>query len=62
MSHFWPMVPLGEVLTRSEEWVNINPEGTYKEVTVRLWGKGVGLRREVSGAEIAASRRLRGQS
>ncbi len=59
MSHSWPMVPLGEVLTKSEEWVNINPEETYKEVTVRLWGKGVGLRREVGGAEIAASRRLR---
>lgn len=58
MSHFWPMVPLGEVLTKSEKWVNINPEETYKEVTVRLWGKGVVLRREVSGTEIAASRRL----
>ncbi len=59
MSNSWPLVPLGEVLTKSDEWITINPEKTYKEVTVRLWGKGVALRREVGGAEIAASRRLK---
>lgn len=62
MSKQWPLVPLGVVLTKSEEWVDIDPQQQYREVTVRLWGKGVVLRREVSGAEIAASRRLRVKS
>jgi type I restriction enzyme S subunit len=53
------MIPLGEVLTKSEEWIGIDPAERYKEITVRLWGKGVVLRRELSGAEIRAERRIR---
>lgn len=53
-----PMVPLSEVLTRSEEWITLKPDERYREVTVRLWGKGVVQRREVTGAEIASTRRL----
>lgn len=52
------MVSLGEVLTKSEEWITLNPGERYREVTVRLWGKGVVKRREVTGTEIAATRRL----
>lgn len=55
----WPLVPLGDVLTKSEDWVVLEPERQYNEVTIRLWGKGVVLRRQVIGAEIASSRRLR---
>jgi type I restriction enzyme, S subunit len=55
----WTMVPLGEVLTKSEDWVPLEPKRQYNEVTIRLWGKGVMLRRQVIGAEIASSRRLR---
>jgi type I restriction enzyme S subunit len=58
MSNSWPLVPLGEVLTKSEEWTDINPTATYREITVRLWGKGVTLRREPNGSEIASTRRL----
>ena len=58
MSKTWPRVPLGEILSKSEEWIEIKPDERYQEVTVRLWGKGVVLRREVPGAEIAADRRL----
>lgn len=54
----WPMVPLREVLTKSAEQVAIVPHETFSEVTVRLWGKGVDLRREVTGAEIKADRRF----
>lgn len=54
----WPMVPLKEVLTKSEEWIQLHSDQRYKEITVRLWGNGVTLRREVLGAEIAASTRL----
>jgi type I restriction enzyme S subunit len=52
------MVPLSDVLTPSDEWTTIDPLRTYREVTVRLRGKGVDLRREVSGAEIAAKERI----
>src|SRR5450759_2629786 len=54
----FPMVALGEILTKSDEWIDINPNEKYRQVKVRLWGKGVMLRDEVSGAEIAASKRL----
>jgi type I restriction enzyme S subunit len=59
MSADWPRVPLGDVLHKSDDWIAIDPEVTYSEVTVRLWGKGVTLRREVAGAEIAGTNRLR---
>lgn len=55
----WPMVPLGEVLRKSDDWIQLHADKTYREVTVRLWGKGATLRREVLGAEIAAASRLR---
>lgn len=58
MSNSFPMVPLGEILTKSEEWIDIRPDIQYRQVTVRLWGKGVVQRDEVSGAEIASDRRV----
>jgi type I restriction enzyme, S subunit len=58
MNSPWPMVKLGEVLQRSEETIAILPEADYREVTVRLWGKGVVLRGIVAGVGIAASRRF----
>src|ERR1700674_5877167 len=57
MSSAWPLVTLGEVLKKSEESVSIDPNALYREVTIKLWGKGVVLRREASGTEMAASRR-----
>lgn len=57
MSKSWPLVTLGEVLRKSEESVSIEPNTPYREVTIKLWGKGVMLRREASGSEIAAPRR-----
>jgi len=58
MSKAWPLVKLGEVLEKSQNWVNLNAQEEYKEVTVRLWGKGVTLRGMVTGSQIAGSRRL----
>lgn len=55
----WPTVSIGEVLHKSQDWIALDPNTRYKEVTVRLWGNGVVLRREASGAEIAAKSRLR---
>lgn len=34
------------------------PDQVYKQITVRLWGKGLSLRGEVAGSEIAAERQV----
>lgn len=57
MNKDWEPTPLGDLLTRSDKVVNINPLETYKQVTVRLWGNGVILRDEVSGSEISSAKR-----
>lgn len=57
MNRSWKPIPLGDLLTRSDKIVNIDPLKTYKQVTVRLWGKGVILRDEVSGSEISSAKR-----
>lgn len=58
MSKAWPLVKLGEVIEKSQNWIDLNAQKEYKEVTVRLWGKGVTLRGIVTGSQIAGSRRL----
>ncbi len=55
----WREVKVGDVLTRSDECIEIDPTRTYEQVTVRLWGKGVVPRGEISGMELAGSRRFR---
>lgn len=55
----WPPIALADLLSKSDDWIDLDPTATYREVTVRLWGKGVVLRREVAGDEINSSRRLR---
>lgn len=52
-----PGVPLGSVLRKSSEVVQLYPDRKYKQVTIRLWGRGVVQRNEVLGAEIAGSKR-----
>jgi len=59
MKEGWSLTPLGEILEKSEEWIDINPEGRYKQITVKIWGKGVIERNEVTGAEISGSKRLK---
>lgn len=54
----WPLEKLGSVLDKSENWIEVQPDKEYSEVTVRLWGKGVNLRGTKIGSEIGASRRL----
>jgi len=55
----WPNVVLGEALSKSDDWIQLDPEREYKEVTVRNRGQGAVLRRVVTGAEIASTRRMR---
>lgn len=54
----WDNLPLREILTKSNEWIDLDPNQMYRQVTVRMWGQGVVQRNEVSGAEIAAKRML----
>lgn len=55
----WPMARLGDVLRSSSDWVAIDHGSKYREITVRLWGRGVVQRGEVLGSQIAAKTRLR---
>lgn len=59
MTSAWPRVPLGDLLRRSQTTIPLAPDATYKEVTVRMNGRGVVMRRQVQGVEIAAERRYR---
>lgn len=57
MNQAWRTVELGEVLARSRTEATIDSKNDYKEVTVRLWGKGVNLRGVKSGAEFGDGKR-----
>ena len=50
----WRTVQLGEVLRQKRDRVRIEPGKPYKQITVRLWGKGLALRGTSDGSEIAA--------
>lgn len=54
----WPEVRLGEILRRSAETILPSPGTDYREITVRLWGKGAVLRGVASGATLAGGRRF----
>jgi type I restriction enzyme, S subunit len=55
----WLMVPLGSLLTRVKEEVDLQDDVIYKQTTVRLWNKGVILRGEQLGREIKTKRQFR---
>src|SRR6185312_3443176 len=52
----FPALPLGSLLERSSERIDIQSNETYRQVTVKLWGKGVVLRSETLGVDMANSR------
>jgi type I restriction enzyme S subunit len=52
-------ISIDQFLTKSEDSVLVEPEVRYKQITARLWGKGLSLRGEVRGSEIAAARQVR---
>jgi len=54
----WKKVRLGEVLRRSMNIAPLDPQIDYREITVRLWGKGVVERVRTPGVELAGSRRF----
>jgi len=56
MSKPWPRVKLGEMLKRSDETTQPAVDAEYKEITIRLWGKGVVERGRVGGASVSGRR------
>ena len=58
MSMNWPKVRLGDLLRRSDEVIDLQPDVEYRQITLKLWGKGVVLRGVLRGAEIAAPRQM----
>lgn len=58
----WGSIVISDFLTKSESWVPVEPDGQYKQITARLWGKGLTLRGEVPGSAIAAARQYRAQA
>lgn len=34
MSAKWPLVRLGELLTKSNDWIDLNPDEEYRQVTI----------------------------
>ena len=54
----WRSVPFGAFLTRSHNWIEPQPDQIYKQVTARLWGRGLRLRGKVYGSKIAARRQV----
>ncbi len=55
----WPRVALGDVLSPASDRILLDPDTEYRQVTARLWGKGLALRGIVRGAEIAAAQQVR---
>jgi type I restriction enzyme S subunit len=49
-------ITINRFLTKSEVWIYVKPDEQYKQITARLWGKGLTLRGEVPGTAIAAAR------
>ena len=58
MANGWQTVTLGKILKRVKKEIPIEDDVTYKQVTVRLWNKGVILRGEQQGSEIKTKRQF----
>jgi len=59
MSHDWPLVCLGDVLTLQRRWLVPELDWQYVEVGVRSFGRGIFHKAPVTGAELGNKRVLR---
>lgn len=59
ISSQYPMKPLRKVLYRVKDAVRIQDNLNYRRITVKLYGKGVVQRDEVSGKDIGTKRQFR---
>lgn len=55
----FPRVPLTQLLRRVKDEIDLQDETTYKQITIRLWNKGVVLRGEQQGSDIKTKRQYR---
>ncbi len=55
----WEEIPLGRVLTRRREVVDIEPGQLYKRLRIQVKGRGVLLRDELDGRRIGTKRQFR---
>lgn len=58
----WGSISISDFLTKSDSLVPVVPDVQYKQITARLWGKGLTLRAEVPGSAIAAARQCRAKA
>lgn len=56
MKQAWPKVKLGDVLRRSTQTIAPDAATEYREITVRLWGKGVVERGLATGSSLTGRR------
>jgi type I restriction enzyme S subunit len=54
----WATAPLEDLLKRSTQTIVLEPDTSYREVKVRMNGKGVVERRVVKGLELGSGRRF----
>lgn len=59
MSHSWPLVRLGDVLTLQRRWLVPELDRQYVEIGVRSFGRGIFHKAPVTGAELGNKRVLR---
>ena len=52
------MMKLSDILSRNKEQIVIEDSMKYKQVTVRMWNKGVRLRNEIYGSDIKSPKRF----
>ena len=56
MPNTWPLVPLGEVLTQYQEYIDAPEPKEYPKLSVRLYGKGVVLDTPANGSSLKMQR------
>jgi type I restriction enzyme S subunit len=54
----WPLVPLGEILERRKDEIEVQEHLEYARLTIRMNGKGIDLRGRVLGSEIGTKRQF----
>lgn len=59
MKRAWPLVRLGDVLLRHKDSLDIEDDEGYTRLTIRMNGRGVGIRDKVCGREIGTKRQFR---
>lgn len=54
----YPRIPLNNVLSKSDKWIEPKPNSAYRLLTVRMWGKGIVERGILNGSEMSAKRMI----